>query len=88
MKKDDMYKNIRGMLKTRLPRKLKKAVAEILTAKRIKDDNWEISIRTHLKENTKWKRKANRLIRYNEGTHELYIPRKNGQIMCFHCAMK
>ena len=39
MKKDDMYKNIRGMLKTRLPRKLKKAVAEILTAKRIKDDN-------------------------------------------------
>ena len=88
MKKNDMYNKIRGMLKTRLPRKLKKAVAEILTAKRIKDDNWEISIRTHLKENTKWKRKANRLIRYNEGTHELYIPRKNGQIMCFHCAMK
>ena len=88
MKKNDMYKNIQGMLKTRLPRKLKKAVAEILTAKRIKDDNWEISIRTHLKENTKWKRKAKRLIRYNEGTHELYIPRKNGQIMCFNCTMK
>lgn len=88
MKMDDMYKNIRGMLKSRLPRKLKKAVAEILTAKRIKDDNWEISITTHLKENTKWKRKANRLIRYNEGIHELYIPHKNGQIMCFHCAMK
>ena len=88
MKMDDMYKNIRGMLKSRLPHKLKKAVAEILTAKRIKDDNWEISITTHLKENTKWKRKANRLIRYHEGIHELYIPRKNGQIMFFHCAMK
>lgn len=88
MKKDDLYNKIRSIMKTRLPRKLKKAVAEILTFKQNKDGSWDVSITTYLKENTKWKRKANCLIRYNEDTKELYIPRKNGQFQCFNFTMK
>lgn len=69
-------KQIKNILKSRFPRKLKKAVARVLVIKDNGDGTSDISININLKCNTKWNRKVNRMILFDGVT--LILPFKNG----------
>lgn len=66
--------------KTRYPRRLKKAVTQFITKKKAKDNLWEFTIVFHLKENTKWNRRANRMVKYQSIDNVWILPFKDGSL--------
>lgn len=84
MKTDKTNKGLLDLLgrgkKTRYPRRLKKAVAQFITKKKAKDNLWEFTIVFHLKENTKWNRCANRMVKYQSIDNVWILPFKDGSL--------
>ena len=84
MKTDKANKGLLDLLgrgkKTRYPRRLKKAVAQFITKKKAKDNLWEFTIVFHLKENTKWNRRANRMVKYQSIDNVWILPFKDGSL--------
>lgn len=82
MKTDKANKGLLDLLgrgkKMRYPRRLKKAVAQFITKKKAKDDLWEFTIVFYLKENTKWNRRANRMVKYQSIDNVWILPFKDG----------
>ena len=66
--------------KTRYPRRLKKAVTQFITKKKAKDNLWEFTIVFHLKENTKWNKRANRMVEYQSIDNVWILPFKDGSL--------
>lgn len=84
MKTDKANKGLLDLLgrgkKTRYPRRLKKAVAQFITKKKVKDNLWEFTIVFHLKENTKWNKRANRMVKYQSIDNVWILPFKDGSL--------
>ena len=82
MKTDNANKGLWDLLgrgkKARNPRRLKKAVAQFITKKKAKGGLWDITIVFHLKENTKWNRRANRMVEYQSIDSIWILPFKDG----------
>lgn len=82
MKIDKANKGLWDLLgrgkKTRYPRRLKKAVAQFITKKKANGGLWEITIVFHLKENTKWNKRANRMVEYQSIDSVWILPFKDG----------
>ena len=74
--------------KTRYPRRLKKAVAQFITKKKAKDNLWEFTIVFHLKENTKWNRRANRMVKYQSIDNVWILPFKDGSLRMIRYEIK
>lgn len=84
MKTDKANKGLLDLLghgkKTRYPRRLKKAVAQFVTKKKAKGNLYEFTIVFHLKENTKWNRRANRMVKYQSIDNVWILPFKDGSL--------
>lgn len=87
-----LNKNFMDMLginkKKRYPRKLKKAVAQLVTCKKLKNGSWEVTIVLYLKETTKWNRCVNRMVKYDGRRNEWILPFKDGSLRAIHYGIK
>lgn len=74
--------------KKRYPRKLKKAVARLVTCKKLKNGSWDVTIVLYLKETTKWNRRVNRMVKYDGRHNEWILPFKDGSLRAIHYGLK
>lgn len=65
--------------KSRLPRKLKKAVKRILVMKDNDDGTMDVTINLHLKHNNKWNIKANTMVSFDG--RRVIFPNKQGRLI-------
>lgn len=65
--------------KSRLPRKLKKAVKRILVMKDNDDGTMDVTINLHLKHDNKWNIKANTMVSFDG--RRVIFPNKQGRII-------
>lgn len=65
--------------KSRLPRKLKKAVKRILVMKTNDDGTMDVTINLHLKHDNKWNIKANTMVSFDG--QRVIFPNKQGRLI-------